>query len=130
MSFGADDYLTKPVIKDDLLGAIHARLKRRRLEDQRLQEQLDQRHFCPDFSSPAPLEAVVPTRAQRRLRCEVERRPGLAAVDVSLMLRDFMRPVPSETAAEMVGYRVRDSSTTSPALLMIRHVQSGRLGVE
>ena len=50
-----------------------------------------------------PLEAVVPAGAQRRLRCEVERRPGLAAVVVSLMLSDFMRPVPSETAAEMVG---------------------------
>src|SRR5207247_91813 len=85
--------------------------------------------FRQSLAAPS-LEAVVPAGTQRRLRCEVERRPGLAAVDVSLMLSDFIRPVPSDTAAEMVGYRVRDSSTTSPALLMMRHVQSGRLGVE
>jgi DNA-binding NarL/FixJ family response regulator len=58
MSFGADDYLTKPVIKDDLLGAIHARLKRRSLEEQRLQEQLEEKKFSPDFASAAPLEVI------------------------------------------------------------------------
>src|SRR6266576_1661435 len=58
MSFGADDYLTKPVVKDDLLDAIHARLKRRQLEEKRFQERLDETHFSPDFSSPAPLEGL------------------------------------------------------------------------
>src|SRR5262245_35136333 len=38
MSFGADEYLTKHVVKDELLGTIHARLKRRQLEERRLQE--------------------------------------------------------------------------------------------
>jgi len=58
MSFGADDYFTKPVVKDDLLGTIHARLKRRLLEETRLQQQLDEKPFSPDFSSSAPLEAL------------------------------------------------------------------------
>jgi len=58
MSFGADDYLTKPVVKDDLLDAIHARLKRRQLEEKRFQERLDETRFSPDFTSPVPLEAL------------------------------------------------------------------------
>jgi len=47
MNLGADDYLTKPVAKADLLRAIAARLLR--------SEQTAQREFKPDFSSFAPL---------------------------------------------------------------------------
>jgi DNA-binding NarL/FixJ family response regulator len=47
MNLGADDYLTKPVARLDLLEAIHARLLRA--------EQLAQQEFKPDFSSFAPL---------------------------------------------------------------------------
>jgi len=47
MNLGADDYLTKPVARADLLNAVEARFKR--------QEQLAQQEFKPDFSSPAPL---------------------------------------------------------------------------
>jgi DNA-binding NarL/FixJ family response regulator len=47
MDLGADDYLTKPVGKSELLSAIHARL--RRAEDHAQQD------FKPNFSSPEPL---------------------------------------------------------------------------
>lgn len=47
MNLGADDYLTKPVARLDLLEAIHARLLRA--------EQQAQQKFKPDFSSFAPL---------------------------------------------------------------------------
>lgn len=47
MNLGADDYLTKPVAKKDLLHAIAARLRR--------SEQTAQREFKPDFSSYEPL---------------------------------------------------------------------------
>jgi DNA-binding NarL/FixJ family response regulator len=47
MNLGADDYLTKPVARLDLLEAIHARLLRA--------EQQAQREFKPDFSSFEPL---------------------------------------------------------------------------
>ncbi len=47
MNLGADDYLTKPVAREDLLEAVNARFKR--------QNQLDQREFRPDFSSAEPL---------------------------------------------------------------------------
>jgi DNA-binding NarL/FixJ family response regulator len=47
MNLGADDYLTKPVAKADLLRAIEARLRR--------SEQHNKREFKPDFSSFEPL---------------------------------------------------------------------------
>jgi DNA-binding NarL/FixJ family response regulator len=50
MNLGADDYLTKPVARADLLSAIRARLKR--------DAQQGQRVFKPDFSSPQPLQAL------------------------------------------------------------------------
>jgi DNA-binding NarL/FixJ family response regulator len=47
MNLGADDYLTKPVAKSELLAAITARLRR--------SDQQSQRPFKPDFTSFAPL---------------------------------------------------------------------------
>jgi DNA-binding NarL/FixJ family response regulator len=58
MSIGADDYLTKPVAKDDLLGSINARLKRREQEEERLREKLEEVTFNPEFNTPARLEAL------------------------------------------------------------------------
>jgi DNA-binding NarL/FixJ family response regulator len=50
MNLGADDYLTKPVAKADLLGAINARLAR--------QAQQATPEFKPDFTSWEPLAAL------------------------------------------------------------------------
>jgi DNA-binding NarL/FixJ family response regulator len=47
MNLGADDYLTKPIAKADLLAAIHARFARA--------AQQVTNEFKPDFSSAAPL---------------------------------------------------------------------------
>lgn len=47
MNLGADDYLTKPVARADLLEAVNARLRR--------SEQQAQREFKPDFSTFEPL---------------------------------------------------------------------------
>ncbi len=47
MNLGADDYLTKPVSKGDLLDAVNARLRR--------QEQQARQEFKPNFDSYEPL---------------------------------------------------------------------------
>jgi len=49
MNLGADDYLTKPVSADELLGAVNARLDR---------ELSRPGGFSPDFSSSTPLETM------------------------------------------------------------------------
>jgi DNA-binding NarL/FixJ family response regulator len=54
MVSGADDYLTKPVAIDDLLGAIHGRLARHAGLARKL----------PDFSDLAPLRALGLTRKE------------------------------------------------------------------
>jgi DNA-binding NarL/FixJ family response regulator len=51
MNLGADDYLTKPVAKHDLLGAIRSRLERA------LQQAVPE--FNPNFRSAKPLEEVL-----------------------------------------------------------------------
>jgi DNA-binding NarL/FixJ family response regulator len=51
MNLGADDYLTKPVAKADLLAAIHSRLERA------VQQAVPE--FKPNFRSARPLEAVL-----------------------------------------------------------------------
>ena len=51
MNLGADDYLTKPVAKADLLAAIRSRLER--------QTQQATPEFKPNFDSFKPLEAVL-----------------------------------------------------------------------
>jgi len=51
MNLGADDYLTKPVAKADLLDAIRSRLQRA--------AQQAKPEFNPDFSSAKPLETVL-----------------------------------------------------------------------
>src|SRR6185369_17905303 len=58
MNLGADDYLTKPVAKADLLATIAARLERQRVHEQTLQEHIDSIDLKPNFDSPQPLEAL------------------------------------------------------------------------
>jgi DNA-binding NarL/FixJ family response regulator len=58
MDCGADDYLTKPIVKDELVSAIQARLRRQAAQDQQMQHKLRSLEFKPDFSSPIPLEAL------------------------------------------------------------------------
>lgn len=54
MNFGADDYLTKPVVRDDLLAAVSVRLSRAGAVQDRI-EAASGGGFNPDFSSHEPL---------------------------------------------------------------------------
>ena len=58
MNLGADDYLVKPVPREELLAAIAARLRRQAQHDQRTRAQLSQVKFSPDFKSAVPLESL------------------------------------------------------------------------
>lgn len=58
MNFGADDYLTKPVVRDDLLAAIEVRLHRAEAVLDRIEAAAGS-GFNPDFSSPEPLVRVL-----------------------------------------------------------------------
>jgi DNA-binding NarL/FixJ family response regulator len=59
MNFGADDYLIKPVVREDLLAAVDARLARAELIESRLKAAAaNGGGFNPDFSSHEPLIAL------------------------------------------------------------------------
>jgi len=64
MNLGADDYLVKPVGKEDLLAAISARLQRQQQHEESAQSQLSQVRFSPDFSSAVPLESLGLSRRE------------------------------------------------------------------
>jgi DNA-binding NarL/FixJ family response regulator len=57
MNFGADDYLTKPVVRDDLLAAIQTRLAKAAAIRDRLDEATNA-SFDPDFTSHEPLQSA------------------------------------------------------------------------
>jgi len=56
MNFGADDYLTKPVVREDLLAAVETRLARAEAVEARVQDAAANASFSPDFSSAGPLQ--------------------------------------------------------------------------
>ena len=58
MNLGADDYLTKPVQREDLLAAVQTRLARRKLQVGEIESAKSQGGFNPDFSSAKPLESL------------------------------------------------------------------------
>jgi DNA-binding NarL/FixJ family response regulator len=55
MNLGADDYLTKPVAKADLLAALAARAERQRAAEEHLRQRLSKVGVRLNFDSPTPL---------------------------------------------------------------------------
>ncbi len=55
MNLGADDYLTKPVAREELLDAVKTRLARKKIHQAEVQSAHSAGGFNPDFSSPQPL---------------------------------------------------------------------------
>ncbi len=59
MNLGADDYLTKPVIREDLLAAVQTRLARAQSVQELVTQAAGKSGFHPDFSSAEPLRAQL-----------------------------------------------------------------------
>jgi len=58
MNLGADDYLTKPVAREDLLTAIRVRLARRQAHQAEMDSASTAGAFKPNFESAKPLESL------------------------------------------------------------------------
>lgn len=121
MSIGADDYLTKPVLKDDLLDSIHARLRRREQEDQRLQEKLDQASFNPEFNSPARLEALGPSPREAEILNWVAQ--GKSNADIAIILDISVATVKKHLVHiyEKLGVESRHAATLRALEVLSRH---------
>lgn len=121
MNLGADDYLTKPVAKADLLNAIGARLRR--------QEQHGQQEFKPNFSTFEPLLSLGLTRrvaevllwvAQGKTNADIATILGISESTVKKHLLEVFEKLGVETrsAATLRALEVLSSPITPrPALV-------------
>ena len=86
MNFGADDYLTKPVVREDVLAAIQARLERARAIEIKLQQAVKEAgSFSPDFSSPEPLRLELGLTA-REAEVLLWTAQGKSNADIAMIL--------------------------------------------
>lgn len=117
MNLGADDYLTKPVAKADLLAAIQSRMKR--LSQQARPE------FNPDFSSHIPLLSLGLTprvaeallwAAQGKTNPEIATILGISEQTVKKHMMEIFSVlgVETRTAATLRALEVLSSSRSQP----------------
>jgi DNA-binding NarL/FixJ family response regulator len=85
MNLGADDYLCKPIDAEDLLAAIHARLRRTRAGHDAALRGAD---WTPDFSSAKPLEPLGLTPREAEVLLWVAQGKGNAEVGTILGLSE------------------------------------------
>jgi DNA-binding NarL/FixJ family response regulator len=84
MNLGADDYLTKPVLREELLAAIEARFARQDAHAKELELQLaDSSRLQPDLDSSQPLEKLGLTPREAEVLLWVAQGKGNA--DVALI---------------------------------------------
>ena len=104
MNLGADDYLTKPVDKADLLRAVRTRLSRA--------EQLARREFQPNFESAVPLESLGLTPrvaevllwvAQGKTNADIAGILGISESTVKKHLLDVFQTLGVETRSAAAG---------------------------
>jgi DNA-binding NarL/FixJ family response regulator len=84
MNFGADDYLTKPVIREDLLAAVESRLAKAGAVEEKLRAAEAHGVFNPDFSSAGPLRVLGLTERESEVLLWVAQ--GKSNADVATIL--------------------------------------------
>jgi len=84
MNLGADDYLTKPVSREDLLAAIEIRLTRRRAHEAEVASAKSGGGFNPNFGSPKPLESLTLTPREAEVLLWVAQ--GKSNGDIAIIL--------------------------------------------
>jgi DNA-binding NarL/FixJ family response regulator len=111
MNYGADDYLTKPVGHEELLAAIAARLERKRVHDQDLQEQVAGVQLTSDFSSTAPLERLGLTPRESEVLLWVAQ--GKSNADIAIITGTSEKTVKNHMTHifEKLGVESRNAAT-------------------
>lgn len=110
MNFGADDYLTKPVIREDMLAAIRTRLARAQAIEERVQAAGG--GFHPDFTSHTPLQRELSLTA-REAEVLLWVAQGKSNGDVGLILEMSEKTVKQHLGAvfQKLGVESRTAAT-------------------
>jgi DNA-binding NarL/FixJ family response regulator len=111
MNLGADDYLTKPVEREDLLSAIRARLKRKRAHDEQTQAQVANVQVKPDFSSAVPLERLGLTAREAEVLLWVAQ--GKANAEIAIILGMAEKTVKTHLGSVFVTLGVESRTAAS-----------------
>lgn len=109
MNLGADDYLTKPAGRQELLAAISARLER--AEAHAVRAQIQARGFHPDFSSPVPLEALGITAREAEVLLWVAQGKSNADISVILSMAEATVKRHLTNIFEKLGIESRNAAT-------------------
>jgi DNA-binding NarL/FixJ family response regulator len=84
MNLGADDYLTKPVARTDLLASVKVRLEKRGAHEAELKSAKASAGFNPNFESPKPLESLGLTPREAEVLLWVAQ--GKSNGDIAILL--------------------------------------------
>lgn len=112
MNYGADDYLTKPVIREDLLAAIETRLDRADAVRSQMAAVAASASFNPDFSSPGPLQRILNITA-REAEVLLWVAQGKSNGDIAIILEMSEKTVKQHLGAvfQKLGVESRISAT-------------------
>jgi len=111
MNLGADDYLTKPVDREDLLAAVASRLERKEAQNEQTREQFANAKLKPDFSSPAPLEPLGLTPREAEVLLWVAQGKSNADIAIILSMAEATVKKHMGSILEKLGVESRTSAT-------------------
>jgi DNA-binding NarL/FixJ family response regulator len=112
MNLGADDYLTKPVAREDLLAAVRTRLARQQAHQAEVHAaQRTGGGFNPDFSSPLPLQSLGLTEREAEVLLWVAQGKGNADVGTLLNMAEKTVKKHMSNIFEKLGVESRNAAS-------------------
>jgi len=124
MNLGADDYLVKPVTREDLLAAVHVRLARRQAHLAEVDSAKSEGGFNPNFESPAPLESLGLTQREAQVLLWVSQ--GKSNGDIAIILEMAEKTVKKHMTNifNKLGVEGRNAATVRALEILSRPVRS------
>jgi len=111
MNLGADDYLTKPVARVDLLAAIRTRLARQQAHQAEVDSAKSEGGFNPDFSSHKPLQNLGLTERESEVLLWVAQGKGNADIGILLNMAEKTVKKHMSNIFEKLGVESRNAAT-------------------